>query len=242
MMEENMDGVLIGVGVGPGDPGSLTLKAIDAIKHADVLYIPHKDADKCRAFATVKEAVPEASEKEIVGCDFEMTPDPEERKERRNRIYLTVKEKLEADKTVAFVTIGDPSIYSTFSYIADLAARDGKTVRVVSGISSPAECAASLGISLCEGQQSLHVIPGPEGLPDALKLSGTKVVMKCPKDLTIVKESIRDHIRVSGHDLSVYAVTECGMPGEKQYRSLEEIPDKAGYLTTVIIKENKQNE
>ena len=233
-----MEGVLIGVGVGPGDPALLTLKAIDAIKQADVLYIPHIDAAKCRAFDIVKQAVPEALDKEIEGCDFEMTPDPDSRRVRHEKIYGSVRKRLEDGDTVAFITIGDPSIYSTFSYIADLAAKDGKTVKIVSGISSPAECAATLGISLCEGGQPLHIIPGPEGLADALSLPGTKVVMKCPKDLAPVKESIREHIKNTGRTLSVYAVCKCGMPGESVYRGIDELPDATGYLTTLIIKEN----
>lgn len=232
-----MEGALIGVGVGPGDPKLMTLKAIDAVKQADVLYIPHKDADKCRAFDIVKKAVPEASDKEIIGCDFEMTPDPKTRRARHESIYDSVRKRMEEGDTVAFITIGDPSIYSTFSYIANLAAKDGKTVRIVSGISSPAECAATLGISLCEGGQPLHIIPGPEGLAEALSLPGTKVVMKCPKDLTIVKECIRNHIAKSKQEVSVYAVSNCGMTDEMAYCGIDSIPDNAGYLTTVIIKE-----
>ena len=233
-----MNGVLYGVGVGPGDPGLLTIKAVKTIESADVLYIPHKDADKCRAVLIVKEAVPGARDKQIMSCDFDMIPDDEARRARHEEIYRSVRDVLSEGKTVAFITIGDPAIYSTFSYIADLARKDGADIRIISGISSPAECAASLGISLCEGDEQLHVIPGSGKVEYALGLPGTKVIMKCGKDLARIKKSIAGYIKESRTPISVYAVSECGTRNEKCYRGLDELPDSAGYLTTVIIKED----
>ena len=117
-----MKGTLYAIGVGPGDPDLITLKAANTIRQADVIAIPQKK-EECRAYEIALKAIPEIKDKEIVDCAFSMVRDDETRSALHKDIYEKIKEKLQNGRSVAFLTIGDPAIYSTFSYINELAKR-----------------------------------------------------------------------------------------------------------------------
>ena len=232
-----MRGRIYGIGVGTGDPEDITLKAIRLIKESDVLACPRKDLAKCRAYQIAKQAIPEIGSIETLAFEFEMTRDVYECKRNHKKIYDTVKELVFAGKTVAFLTIGDPALYSTFSYIAELARRDGIETYSVSGISSISACANSLGIPLCEGEEQLHVIPNTEKLEEFLGLPGTKVIMKCGWDMSRVKEKLKKE-----RNISVYAVSECGTADERCYRGIEELPNDGNYMLTFLVKNKEEND
>ncbi len=234
-MEEKIKGILNGIGVGCGDPDMLTLEAIKTIKRSDIICLPHRDRQKCRAYQTARAAVPETDEKEIVCFDFEMIKDSTILEKRHQEIYSKVKEYLEEGKNVSFLTIGDPTVYSTFSYIARLAERDGAKVRTVNGISSINASAARLGISLCDGDEQLHVISQIEDLEKTLALPGTKVIMKCCRSMPFIKKCLSDMEK----KVEIYAVEECGTEQEKLYYGVNQLPDDPGYMMTIIVKERK---
>ena len=228
-----MAGRILGIGVGIGDPEDLTLRAARLIREADCLILPRQDLDKCRAYQIALCSVPEIAYKERMALEFEMTGDRKVRDANHRKIYAAAKELVLAGKTVAFLTIGDPAVYSTYSYIAALAREEGIETEAVSGISSITACANRLGITLCDGEQQLHVIPDTDDLEAALKLPGTKILMKCGRDLPALKEMLR------GRNVSVYAVSNCGMSDERCFRDIEELPDDGSYMLTVIIKEGQ---
>lgn len=225
---------IYGVGLGVGDPEDMTLKAIRLIKKSDVLAFPKEDLDTCRAYQIARQVIPEVEHKDTLALSFAMTRDEAIRARSHQAAYEAIRELVLQGKTVAFLTIGDPALYSTFAYISDLAQKDGIEVGTASAISSITACANRLGISLCDGNEQLHVIPRVEDLEEALDLPGTKVLMKCGKHMPHIKEELRTRPGVA-----VFAVAECGTPDELCYRSLEELPNDGGYLLTVIIKENK---
>lgn len=231
---DNMEAIIYGVGVGPGDPEEMTLKAVNTIRKADILYLPQQP-EECRAYQIVKQVIPDVDQKEIISCDFSMSHDISERKARHREIYAAVRAQIEQGRSVAFLTIGDPGMYSTFSYIADLAVEDGIKTKPVSGISSVSACAARLGICLCRQNEQLHIIPDAKDLETALDYPGCKVIMKCGNDLSAIRKSLETHAIKSGEKMSVYAVSECGMPQERVYPDTESLPDAAGYLTTVFV-------
>ena len=227
-----MSGILYGIGIGIGDPEDMTLKAVRLIKESDVIILPRKDISKCRAYQIAKESVPELGQKETIALEFEMTKDKTVSDANHRKIYETVKELVSCGKKVALLTIGDPALYSTYSYIADLAQKDGVETCAVSGVSSITACANSLGITLCEGDEQLHVIPGTKDIAQALDLPGTKVFMKCGRDMTLIKETLRNR----KDDLSVYAVSDHGTNNERRYFGIEELPEAGNYMLTMIIK------
>ena len=236
-------GVLIGVGVGVGDPEDLTLKAVKCIKESDVICLPRKDKLKCRAYLIVKEAVPEIEEKELLGFEFEMIKDSGALQRMHREIYEEIRKCIEEGKKVALLTIGDPTVYSTFMYIAEQARKDDIPVRIISGITSFCASAARLGISLCEGDAPLYVISDARQFERKSNLNGTTVVMKCGRVMAELKDHLRKverELKVHGGFLEVYAVSDAGLPQEQRYFGLEELPEEAPYMTTMIIKEIKR--
>ena len=132
-----------------------------------------------------------------------------------------------------FLTLGDPCVYSTFSYLQQRVEADGYHTELVSGITSFCAAAARLNVSLSEWNEQLHIVPAVHRLDNDLSESGNYVLMKSGKKMNQVKEILAK----SGRD--VLMVENCGMPQEHIYRSVEEIPDDAGYYSLIIAKEKK---
>ncbi len=231
-----MNGIIYGIGIGIGDPEDMTYKAVRIIKDSDVLILPRKDINKCRAYLIAKEIMPEIENIPTLALEFEMTGDRKESAKNHAKIYESVKQLVLSGKKVAFLTIGDPALYSTYSYIAELANRDDIETVSISGISSITACANSLGITLCEGDEQLHVIPGTKDMEASLDLSGTKVFMKSGKDMPYIKEVLRRKEK----SVLVYAVADYGTDKETRYHGIEELPDEGNYMMTIIVKEKKQ--
>lgn len=229
------EGMIYGIGVGIGDPEDITLKAVKCIKESDVLILPSSNLEKCRAYQIAKKTVPEIKDIDTLPLEFKMVRDESIRGKNHQIIYETVKKLvLDEKKIVSFLTIGDPAIYSTYSYIAELAKKDGIKTQAVSGVSSINACANRLGITLCEAGTQLHVIPDTENIESMLELPGTKVIMKCGRNISVIKEKLKDK------RVSAWAVENCGMPEEKCYRGFDEIPDSGNYMLTVIVKEENE--
>lgn len=228
-------GILYGVGVGPGDPELLTIKAYNCIKKSDVIVLPSKAIETCYAYQIAAQIYPEINQKEILCRDFPMIKDKEKLKAIHDNIYLEIKKYLEDGKSVAILTIGDPAVYSTYTYMQKRAAADAKRIETVSGVPSFCAACAKLGISLGESSQQIHIIPSSYEIEESLKLSGTKVYMKAGKKLKELKELLMAEKR--RNNMEIYAVSNCGMPQEKVCYGLEELEEMEGYLTLVIVKE-----
>ena len=230
-------GVLYGVGVGPGEPELLTLKAARMIKECDALVLP-SPKESCRAFQIVLGAIPEAGSKELLELDFPMTPDKKSLEgyhmDSADRI-----EKLLADgKDVAFLTIGDPSVYSTFAYVGGILKERGANVKTVAGVASFLAASSVLGQDLVTGSEELHVYPGSGDIDGGLSMNGTRVFMKNKKSFPGLLSRLR---RMEDEEtVSVSAVSNCGTEEERVFGSAHEIPDDASYLTTVIVREKKR--
>lgn len=222
-------GILYGVGVGPGDPELMTLKAVRTAKECDIIAIPQKDADKCLALRIAMGAVPELADKEKLPVHMPMTKDKEALAKAYAEGTAALQEKLDAGLNICFLTLGDTTVYSTYMYLHERIAALGYETHIVPGVTSFCAAAAELGISLCENKDQLHVIPGTYTPSEALGLSGTKVLMKndLPKTLPV--------LRASGAKAAM--VENCGLPNQKVYRSAEEIPEDAGYFSLLIVKE-----
>ena len=226
---------LNGIGVGVGDPQMMTLKAVNAIRHSDVICLPRKDKEQCMAYKIAKAAVYEIDEKEIYCYEFEMTKDRDVLSDIHQNIYESIRSFMDNKKTVSFLTIGDPTVYSTFSYIAKRAKADGYEVNIINGVTSFCACAASLGISLCDFDSELHIIPDVKYLKDSLKLPGTKVIMKCSRHVEYIKDCLREYEKDG--KIEVYAVSDCGLEDENKFYATENLPTEGNYMMTIIIKE-----
>lgn len=226
-----MKGIAYGVGVGPGDPEYMTLKACRLIRENEIIALPGKVPQESVAYKIAVGAVPELAEKTLVPVDMPMVRDREKIDAQHRAAAKLFETYLDQGKNVVFLTLGDSTIYCTFSYIQHYLERDGYTVELVSGITSFCAAAARLGVSLTEWDEPLHILPAVHKLETALDQPGNYVLMKSASKMAAVKELLRR----SGRKVSM--VENCCMAGEKRYFSVDEIPDDAGYFSLIIAKE-----
>ena len=229
-----MKGIFYGIGIGPGDPEHITLKAVRMMKEVDVIAAPGTDVKETLAYRIAVQAVPEIEQKEMLPIDMPMTMDKELLLKAHKSGAETIEKVLAEGKSVGFITLGDTTVYSTFSYLEKIVKNHGFETVYISGITSFCAAAASLGIPLTEWQEPLHVIPAVHQLDDKLALDGGYVLMKSGRQMPRVKEILK----ASGRKVNM--VENCGLPNENKYYSVEEIPDGAGYFSLIIAKENKE--
>lgn len=226
-----MKGTLYGIGVGTGTPAGISIKALETIKKCDLIIFPNKSKENCRAYQAVSSNFTGLETKELYFCDFPMTKD--------KKLLMAAWEKCAAmicsalkEKSVAFLTIGDPSLYSTFFYIKNLVEKEGFQTQNIAGITSFCAVAAKLGMSLALEDEQIHIIPETDNLEEIFSLSGTLVFMKAGKNLSKLKAYLISHkeeIKEFG------AVANCDFEDEKIMLSPEEL-DESLYLTVVIVK------
>jgi len=227
-----MKGVFYGIGVGPGDPELLTLKAIKAIADCDILVVPDSGAQKQIALDITREHI---GEKPVVILDLPMTCDKSMLQKKREVAVETISEKLDMGENVGFLTLGDPMVYSTYSYLHCMVISRGYTAKVIPGVTSFSAAAAALGEPLCEGGQSLHIIPAYyKNNESALALDGTKVFMKSGKKFNEMLDLLKDK------KVNAKMAQRVGMDGERLYQSLnaDAEPD---YFSVIIVKSDSSS-
>lgn len=222
---------LYGVGVGPGDPELMTLKAVRIIEKSDVIAVPGENVEESVAYRIAAGGCHNLETKERIAIPMPMTKDHKKLKESHDKGAAILRAYLDTGKQIAFLTLGDPTVYSTYLYLHRRLRREGYPVEIVSGITSFCAAAAKLDIGLVEKSESLHVLPASYPIEEALEFSGTKVLMKAGKKIGKVKEVLQSR------QTEAVMVENCGMAGEKIYRSTDEIPEDGSYYSLIIIKE-----
>ena len=228
-----MKGIAYGVGVGPGDPELMTLKACRLIRENDVIALPGEEPKETVAYQIAVQAVPELAEKELIPVFMPMVMDKKVQEENHRKGAALIEKYLDQGKNVVYLTLGDSTVYCTFTYLQAIMEADGYQTELVSGITSFCAAAARLNIPIVEWNEPMHVMPAVHKLDDKLDLPGTYVLMKSASHMAEVKEILR----ASGKEVSM--VQDCGMPSEKVYYSVDEIPDEAGYFALIIAKAPK---
>lgn len=228
-----MAGILYGLGIGPGDPELMTLKAVRLIQENEVIALPGKIPQETVAYRIAVQAVPQLAQKELLPVDMPMTKDKELLEKSHNEAARQLEAYLRQGKNVVFLTLGDPTVYSTYLYVHSRLLEEGYQAEIVSGITSFCAVAARLNMGLVEKSEELHVIPASYQIEEALNMPGTKVLMKAGRQMAKVRELLKDR------GMQAVMVENCGMENEKIYRSLEEIPEDAGYYSLIIIKEKQ---
>jgi precorrin-2/cobalt-factor-2 C20-methyltransferase len=221
-----LKGILYGVGTGPGDPELMTLKAVRVIKECSVIAVPASDPEECMAYNTACGAYPETAGKEILKVPFLMGGTEEERIERREANAAKIAEVLDEGTDVAFLTIGDPLIYTTFGYAAAILKNRGYDIEIVNGVPSFCAAASRIGTMLCSGSEGLEIIPGSEEPPEK-----TRVFMKNESELP----PLLDRLRSEDSDVSI--VENCCLESERVFRDINSLPDDIGYFNIIIAKD-----
>ena len=140
-------------------------------------------------------------------------------------------------KTVAFLTLGDPTVYSTAWYVHKRVAARGCEAELVPGVPSFCAAAARLGRALCEDGEMLHIIPASHGRErEGLALPGSKVLMKAGRGVL----RVRDELRESGQLEQAALVERCGMEGERVVYDLDELDEPSGYFSIILVKEERK--
>lgn len=231
---------LVGVGVGPGDPELVTLKAVATLARADVILVPSTETsgdDAGRAEQIVLAVCPSASDR-LRRIPFSMAQRHGVGTKRRTSWEASAQAAVEAFEagvtTVAFATVGDPSVYSTFSYLADhvKAAVPELMVSVVPGVTAMQALAAASLIPLVEGTESLTLVPvtaGLESVGTALEHSDTVVAYKGGRRLADLLTVLREHGRDGVLGVNI------GLPGETVTPLAEVDAETAPYFSTVLV-------
>ena len=226
-----MKGIAYGVGVGPGDPEYMTLKAVRLIKENDVIAVAGKVAEDAVAYKIAAAVVPEIKDKELLPIYMPMIKDRALIDLEHRKAARLIEGYLDQGKNVVYLTLGDSTVYCTFSYIQHHLEADGYESALVPGITSFCAAASRLNVPLCEWDEQLHIVPAVHRLDKVLDEPGNYVLMKSASQMAAVKQMLR----ASGRD--VMMVENCSMANEKVYHSVDEIPDDAGYFSLIIAKE-----
>ncbi len=227
-------GVFYGVGVGPGDPELLTVKALRVLRECPVLACPQTKSGETLALEIVRQAM-DVSDKTILPLSFTMSRDPQVQREAHEKAADQVCRWLEQGQDVAMPNLGDVSIYSTYCYLMELVERRGFQTRMIPGVPSFCAVAARLGISLTEMNTPLHIAPGSGDLEEVLQWPGNKILMKSGRQMPEVIKGLECHGSLSKSAM----VQNCGLPEERVFFDLSAQSPKetTGYFATVIVKE-----
>ena len=228
-------GKLYGIGVGPGDPELMTLKAVRILKECDVIAIPGKNPSESVAYSIAFGACPEIADKEKLYITTPMNKDFAELEKGYKNSALLIEEYLSKGKDVALLTLGDPTIYSTYIYIHRNVVNDGFGAQIISGVTSFCAVAAKMGKSLVDRDMELHIIPASYQIEDKLNLNGTKVLMKAASKLGDISGIIKNK------DCEAFMIENCGMENEKIYFDKEEFPEHGSYYSIIVVKEENDD-
>jgi precorrin-2/cobalt-factor-2 C20-methyltransferase len=231
---------LVGVGVGPGDPQLLTLQALATLRAADRVVAPTMAIDAAgRAELVVRQADPSISVERLV---FAIVGDDEARRAAHEAAAGRITECLDAGQTVAFVTLGDPNVYSTFDHVAALVRgmRPAVTVSTVPGIMAFQDLAARAGVVLLDGTERLHVVSAVDG-PEVLDVpladpDAAIVIYKGGRHLPALAQRLERAGRLRDAVLGELL----GMPGERVTRLDEAGGRPATYLASVVVPPHRR--
>lgn len=209
------------VGVGPGDPELITLKAIRAIEKADLIAI----ADSGKESAVERIAGEYFENKPVLRLSMPMMGKKEDWHASHVDAAKTLIDELHKGKNIAYPVLGDPSLYATSSYLLPLI-KPHHPCTVIPGVPAMCAVAAAFQIPLAEDRQPLSVLPGlpkDEKIPD-----GNIIIMKAGRDIKIIQEKLAHR--------QAYLAVNLGLPQEQLAPLKEAQLDQSSYFTTILVK------
>ena len=239
----NKTGILYGIGVGPGDPELITVKAVKILSQVKNVFAAASTKNHhSLAVNIARQHIPQDAAVKMLR--FPMTRDKDETRKAWQANSRIVIEALETGNHAAFLTLGDSLTYSTFGYIARCvqAMAPHIAIHTVPGITSYQAAAASLNTPLVEGEESLMVVSGAQG-GDRLRELAVKpeniVFLKAYRHVKDIKGALEE---IGGYG-SCVGVKHCSHPNEEIVADIEELSRrKPDYWTLIIAKRNSNNE
>ncbi len=233
-------GTLYGIGVGPGDPELITLKAINILRRVAVVFAAastkdsHSLAEKIVS-PHLKEGVP------VEPLGFPMTRDKKILTEAWQENARIVVETLKKGEDAAFITLGDPMIYSTFGYLMRTIKETDPdiSIEIIPGITSYQAGAAAAGQILVEAEESYAVISGALGsqkLKDIINHTDSVVMLKVYRNYKEILDTLNELDLTAGSVL----ISRCGLDREEIDVNLKDRPERTPpYLSFLIIKKKE---
>lgn len=235
-------GVFYGVGIGPGDPELMTLKALGRIRDSHALAVPYssdKPGSQSTALAIVGKLI-NIDKKEILKLHFPMVKDKAALEASRDKAAEKIAALLSEGKDVAFITLGDPMLYSTFSYLMPVIKEKlpQAEIRSIPGITSFCASASCSLTALAESGEKVIIIPAAydvSELKEKLKEFDTAVLMKVNRHMDKIIEAIESE----GLSKSSVFISRASWPEEAVVTDLQSLKNKdLDYFSTLIIKKN----
>lgn len=235
---DSAHGKLYGIGIGPGDPKLLTLRAKEIIDQVDIIFFPKaKEEGTSRARSIIEEMT--STTKEFEELTFPMTRDEKVLRRYWKRAAERVAKAVEKGKQVAFVTMGDPFIYSTYIYLLKTLRQDFPNIEVetIPGISAFNAAASRAQVPLVQGDERLAILPITKdlrGLREAFEKFDTVVLMKVGSKLDKVMALLRELDLLKSSVL----ISRVGYPEERMTRNFSSLKNRKreGYLSVMIVK------
>lgn len=232
-----MKGKLYGIGVGPGDPELITIKAKKILDRVQCLAVPKTSMEKASQALTIARGIIE-SEKEILELVFPMSFDDKVLDESWNLAVQQVSMKLDTRVDVGFITLGDPTVYSTYMYLHKAIKKKGYETEIIPGVTSFCASAARAGLSLGVNRETIAVVPSAyecSDLDDILDNFDNIVLMKISKNM----EKLKKKLNQKGLSQKAVVVSKCGMDDEMISFEIDELDEKSlSYFSTMIIKKS----
>lgn len=221
------------IGIGTGDPELLTLKAKRLLEESDIVFVPQSDQQgKSVARDIISNFIPETK---MSMYFFPMTNDKDELARRYSGLAEDMNKLLEEGKSVAYVSMGDPTIFSTSNYLTERLVTLGVAVNHVPGINTINTASTKIGIPLCVKGENFAVYEMPDNVERAVEcinLHSTTVFMKVNKRLNVLIEAVK----AADPEIAILA-RRMGLDNEKVFdlKDMDNPPD-AAYLSVAVIK------
>lgn len=233
-----MNGKFYGIGVGPGDPDLLTIKAKKILDEVDIILAPETKSGKGSTALNIAHTHLN-QDVEIIERRFPMTYDIDVLNKSYDEISNYIKELVDTGKKVAFLTLGDPMVYSTYIYLFKRLKCKGVEIETIPGITSFCAIASKVGIPLGENEETIAIVPsvyyekGDEKLESILKNIDNIVFMKASGDI----DELIDELEHTGHKEGSVFVSRLGLDDEVIENNIENRRGiKNNYLSTLVAK------
>jgi precorrin-2/cobalt-factor-2 C20-methyltransferase len=231
-------GKFTGIGVGPGDPELLTLKAVRALHEADVVIAPRTEKrDDSIALSIARPHM--RQETEVLELIFPMVYHAGSLSDAWRENRDIIQKRLNAGQNVVFLTLGDPMFYSTYIYVFELLQGCGHPIETVPGVTAFCAIASHHGTPIVEGDDVLSVVPAtisPEKLEKVLAVSDRLVLMKISRKF----EELRQRLQKHGFADHALMVSKCGQPEEEVHEDFLAVQAAdVTYLSTILTRRNK---
>ena len=225
-------GKIWGIGVGPGDPDLITLKAYQILKDADVIAYPAPAGGDSLVRSIAAPHIPEGKEEFVISTPMEVARHPAQ------DVYDWAADKIgkmaESGKSVAILCEGDPFFFGSFMYLfSRLSGAHG--IQVVPGVNSVAACAAELGTPLAARNDVVSAVPATldaETLEARLQAAETAAIIKVGRHLEKVKEVLRS----LGVMNTAHYIERATMENQRVLPLADLTEDKAPYFSMIIVR------